>query len=536
MSPIIWPEVPNFVHDSERIVFEAFKSALGEQDAILTNLKITDPHSGDVEIDLVLFLKDYGCIVVETKGGNISFDGIKWAQSDRSGSRQIDPHRQAIKNMYSFRDYLRSRWSLGNLRTDWVVCFPGSIVPDINSPELPKTMIIDRLELPQALEKVKAILLEQGRQALPSRDDWVEIAVKALMPRSILETNFAAVLENNHSYIRDLTHERTQILNLVADNPRLFVQGPAGSGKTWLAFEQAARWSRQGLRVGIVAYNTGLVSYMKNKSMELPEDDRPAWVGTFHQFATSIGTSAGSPQDYVNGVDPHEEQLLRAAAKIQETEKFDAWIVDEAQDFLSSWWKVLELSLKEPNIGRMAVFGDDQQTIQLNCAKPQGFFANVRLSENLRNSQQIARAVEPLLRTPVAIRGPSGFPVEFIVANFENAMDAADDVIERLTDVENWRPGEIALLTTQHQHPVQKEQIKDREKYWTDLWRNEDVFYGTVGGFKGLERPVVVLAVDGFHHEGNIQDFLYVGMTRARDRLVVVAPEEIINLIRGMTV
>jgi hypothetical protein len=30
------------------------------------------------------------------------------------------------------------------------------------------------------------------------------------------------------------------------------------------------------------------------------------------------------------------------------------------------------------------------------------------------------------------------------------------------------------------------------------LWKQDDVFYSTVAGFKGLERSAVVLAIDGF--------------------------------------
>lgn len=44
-------------------------------------------------------------------------------------------------------------------------------------------------------------------------------------------------------------------------------------------------------------------------------------------------------------------------------------------------------------------------------------------------------------------------------------------------------------------------------------------------GFKGLERPVVVLAVDGFH-ENVARDVMYTGMSRARDQLVVVGDLE----------
>jgi superfamily I DNA/RNA helicase len=73
---------------------------------------------------------------------------------------------------------------------------------------------------------------------------------------------------------------------------------------------------------------------------------------------------------------------------------------------------------------------------------------------------------------------------------------------------------------------------RDRNAHWESLWTNDDVFYCTVGGFKGLERPVVVLAIDGFHDEAERDDVLYVGISRARDKLVVVAVPEVINELR----
>jgi ATP-dependent exoDNAse (exonuclease V) alpha subunit len=39
-------------------------------------------------------------------------------------------------------------------------------------------------------------------------------------------------------------------------------------------------------------------------------------------------------------------------------------------------------------------------------------------------------------------------------------------------------------------------------------------------GFKGLERPAIVLAVDGFHPDV-AREVMYVGLSRARDELVV---------------
>jgi hypothetical protein len=57
--------------------------------------------------------------------------------------------------------------------------------------------------------------------------------------------------------------------------------------------------------------------------------------------------------------------------------------------------------------------------------------------------------------------------------------------------------------------------------YWESFWDDTDAFYGSVLGFKGLERPAVVLAVNGFRDPDRAREMLYVGMSRARDLLVV---------------
>jgi len=64
---------------------------------------------------------------------------------------------------------------------------------------------------------------------------------------------------------------------------------------------------------------------------------------------------------------------------------------------------------------------------------------------------------------------------------------------------------------------------RDKEGYLKTIWSNEEIFYGTVSGFKGLERNCVILTINGFHDEVNPRELLYVGMTRARDFLVIVA-------------
>lgn len=51
-------------------------------------------------------------------------------------------------------------------------------------------------------------------------------------------------------------------------------------------------------------------------------------------------------------------------------------------------------------------------------------------------------------------------------------------------------------------------------------------FYGHVLGFKGLERSVVILCVNGLKDMDRAPEQLYVGLSRARCLLVVVVGDQ----------
>ena len=535
VAAFIYPPNPIFRSVGERQVFEALKPLLSDGDALFANLNLTDAVEGDIEIDLVLLLKDYGAMIIEVKSAHITFEHGKWIQSDPSGSREIDPAYQARRNTYALRDYIYKHWSLGTLRTDWMVAFPHSNVVDVRDPNLPIDKIIQKRDLSYAMSAIRNRLASVRSFPLPAFDGWVEIATKVMIPLSAQKTDREGVLGNNYEFVRGLTHERNQILDQLADNNRYYVKGPAGSGKTWLAFEQAKRWTKEGMRVGILAFNRGIVTYMNTKNAELPEDEQVAMVDTIHGFAEWMGSSAGNPANYSDPVDRYREDLILRATQLADEEKFDAWVIDEAQDFMPSWWETLKIALKDPVNGKMALFGDDQQSVFGHRPPPEGFFASMRLTENLRNSQQIAKAVSKFITRPTTSRGPFAFEIEYVVAGEDGVMESAEDVVANLTDNEHWYPGEIALLTTKKRHGEHAAQADaDVDAYWEDLWAGEDVFYCTIGGFKGLERPVVVLAVNGFHEDSDQNDVLYVGMSRARDKLVVVGDAEIIEKLKTM--
>jgi superfamily I DNA/RNA helicase len=224
--------------------------------------------------------------------------------------------------------------------------------------------------------------------------------------------------------------------------------------------------------------------------------------------------------------------MTEAAVALESSARFTAFVVDEAQDFADSWWTALLASAASDSF-RLAVFRDDEQVVFSDRrGRPDLPLTPLVLDENLRNAKQIVDTFRPLLNSPVTAMGGDGFPVRYVRCDPDAVMDAADTAVMTLHDHGGWLPEHIALLTTKHRHPVQAQQADDKVAYWDGLWADHTVFYSTVSGFKGLERPVVVLAVNGFHDGIDPRSVLYAGMSRARDLLVVVgAPDELAMIL-----
>jgi ATP-dependent exoDNAse (exonuclease V) beta subunit len=73
----------------------------------------------------------------------------------------------------------------------------------------------------------------------------------------------------------------------------------------------------------------------------------------------------------------------------------------------------------------------------------------------------------------------------------------------------------------------------DHILYWDSFWDADQVFYGHVLGFKGLERRAVVLVVNEKSALERSRERLYVGLSRARDELVVCGDPGFIREVGG---
>jgi DNA helicase IV len=159
------------------------------------------------------------------------------------------------------------------------------------------------------------------------------------------------------------------------------------------------------------------------------------------------------------------------------------------------------------------------------------------LTGNLRNSREIHEFVRRFHPgKPPETRGPEvGRPVEILAYRDED--DLARDltvVLRQLTEDDEVPLEDIVVLT-----PSRKSKSELRRRGGVDGFQFSDdpekgaVLTSTVHAFKGLERPVVILAEIGERHEEQLEQYLYVGGSRARHHLVVLATQPVAERLRA---
>jgi hypothetical protein len=533
------PAEPRFHTRTEELVWRALRSRLRECDVLLHGVRLVG-RDGDWEADLVLLMPE-GFATVEVKGGQVRFEGGEYVQLTPDGRKVIDLAEQAVSEKYLVRRHIAKhpRWKGGPPRMAHFVALPDtSLAADADmGPGLPRWMVFAKGEEKDAAGRIYDVLcgkLDAQPKAGPGVDG-VELAAEILGGRGDSQVEVAAIRVLRDDVVRRLTDEQHRILDLTRMLPRYQVVGGPGTGKTYLAMEQAQRWAAAGLRVAFVAYSRGLTSWVQRVVDGWPEDvGRRVTVTTFHALGHrwgAVAPDAATQTDWDQAIPTRMSELVDA---LPAEERFDAIVVDEGQDFGALWWRALLASYADPAVGRLAVFSDAAQQVFGREGADDLGLPVLPLDENLRNSGPIAESVNTLLPTSLAVKGGHGPAVRFVACSAGEAISVADEQAEALID-EGWAQQDIALLTTQHRHPVQTEMVanRGREGYWDAFWDASQFFYSTVPGFKGLERPAVVLAVDGFREPETARETLVVGMSRARDLLVVCGDPVMLRQVGG---
>ena len=544
--PRLIPEIPTFTTGSEKEVWERLRDTLDDDDVLLANLRLTDGDK-DHEADLVVLMPDVGVLVLEVKGGSVTVEpddaeGHRWWTQSGGGRRQIRPVDQARGTKHALRRYVDQHPRGGSTRR--VAWGHGVVVPytrfdsDFSVPELPRWSLHDKDDQLVLAERVRdaAWWMQHGDRP-PTHDD-VEVLTDILTGRFATPYDVNAESDDRAAEFDRLTMEQASILRVTRLLNRVEVRGGAGSGKTVLALQQAKELARGGQgrksqRVALLCYSIGLAEHLRRQVAQWDRRHRPAFVGTFHAFGQQWGAAEGDRTDSEFWEERLPAEMAELAAELPDKHKYDAVIVDEAQDFADSWWTPVLRSLRDEEQGGLYVYSDENQRIFARFGRPPVALVPLVLDHNLRNTQQIHDSFGPLAPSRMYSRGGHGPAVRFVAATQEDAVEAADDAVDSLLE-SGWEPRNVALLTTGHRHPVQVERtdFHDQEGYWRTYW-DDDVFYGHVLGCKGLERRAVVLCLNEDGSRDRARERLYVGMSRATDELVVVGDPDTVRRVAG---
>lgn len=543
---LLIPEHPTFANSAERQVWERLRDQLGDDDVLLANVRIMDAEL-DHEADLVVLMPDFGVLVLEVKAGSIQVEpntrgDLRWTQG--AEGRRIDPVNQVMRVKHALRRYVidHRAWS-GRSAVAFThgVVFPHSTFPDdFEMPDLPRAALHGRSDLATLVMRLRknAYAFDENRRR-PDLDD-VRLIGDILGGRLATRSyDVEADAAERAAEADRLTAEQAAILGVTRLLNRVEVRGGAGSGKTVLALQQAkqlthGRGDQGPQRVAMLCYSIGLAAYLKREVAAWPASQRPAFVGTFHEFGRQWGAPDGDRMDSEFWEVTLPALMADLAAELPDGQKYDAVIIDEAQDFAENWWPAVLGALRDEDQGGVFVYSDENQRIFGRFGRPPLSLVPLVLDHNLRNTREIHASFDPLAPSRMEPRGGHGPSVQFMPTPTQDPVEVADAVVDILID-EGWEPGSIALITTGHRHPEQEARtsLHGQEGYWERFWAGDEVFYGHVLGCKGLERKAVVLCVNEREVKDRARERIYVGMSRATDRLIVVADPEIIRAMGG---
>lgn len=546
-----FPMVPT-ESSAERRLYEGFFQQLGDKYVVYHSvdwvLGAPEP-GGEVvqgEADFIIAHPVDGILVLEAKGGELSYDPStrRWTQAGRSGRHPLDedPFHQARDEMQSLIQILshQAGWEQWQPSHGYGVALPDGLLEKDAHPAARAAWAIDRDDMQGLEPRVKEVM---GAWRQPGRrfgQEGMEALERALGFRVEIRTPLRLQFGQEDRKILELTDDQAYVLSSVTKLHRAAIVGPAGSGKTMLAMAIASRLAGGGNDTLMTCVNWRLAEHLK-ENVHAPH----AHVVHFHELCHEVAREAGlnipeEPEEGSSARDDHFDrvlpELLEEAAQILGP-RYDAMVVDQAQDFLPAWWPALLSLHRKPEDGYLFLFADDDQNLSGRGA-PEGLAdLTLALTGNLRSTKPIHEFVSVFYggQAKSSARRPAGRPVEVLGYKDE------DDLVHLLGRVlRNLEEDDVSLDDVVVLTPARRNRSALRRRGRANGYELSDapgpgkVLTSNVQGFKGLERPVVILAEIGEGPDEDLARYLYIGGSRARNHLIVLAAEPAAKKLRQL--
>ena len=482
------------------------------------------------QCDFLVLHPSRGALVIEVKGGTLRRDADgRWTSSGSEADFFIqDPYAQANRSKFALRDYLRSCGKTPAADAMWghAVWFPDASAPANCGPDAHPAITLDY----QANDEPEAGLDRAfdywagKRRHTTLGSTGVDEVVSLLGRRMELTVPLAVTFQQEAAEERRLTEEQFRFLSAIDRQHRAVISGPAGSGKTMLAIEQCRRFATAGLETLYTCFNRRLADWVATQLGDLDG----VTANTFHGLVDVIAEEHGvelpeRAQRDTTFFDRTAPDILFELAT-EHGPRFDAIVIDEAQDFHDWWITALEALLREK--GREVIFLDSNQQIFDRQARESLLDESLRLTVNCRTTQAIHRALQPFSSGDTTdCTGPEGSePKRITIADDRNEAREVQRELYHLVTDEKIALKRIVILTPRHEtsHWEEGQKMGNFSLTWKDA-RDEhtQVLCATIQAFKGMESDVVMLTETSKINQTQATQMWYTGLSRARHHVVI---------------
>ena len=155
-------------------------------------------------------------------------------------------------------------------------------------------MVLAKGDLATAAERIRAAIDWHGAGHTLLTGMGLESLLEVLEGQLPGQTSLLSWAEENEAYVDQLTSDQAKVARILRQQWRLKVIGGAGTGKTWLALEQARRLAAGGERVALVCYSRGLARFLQRMTARVAARAPTRLRRTVPLAAAAVGCRAAA--------------------------------------------------------------------------------------------------------------------------------------------------------------------------------------------------------------------------------------------------
>ncbi|MBE9186217.1 NERD domain-containing protein [Microcoleus sp. LEGE 07076] len=500
---------------AEKTLFQIFENNLSNDYVVFHGAWWQDTKDTvqDREADFIVIHPDRGILIVEVKGGKISYDPVNMVWYQNEHKMKISPFKQAKDIRYKFFNFLKKYPEFNNIFFCIGQCVAFCDIDEVvnNLPsEAPQDILLLRPHLGNISGWISSVFdyYKPKGNFTKLGEQRTDLIINLISPSTKFQKYIANDISETNQEILQLTEQQFDILNNLCLHTQCIVLGCAGSGKTQLAIEKARRLCQHKVRTLVICKSNNLSLYLAASL----QDEITVGYCVVYSYEE---------------IPPQKSQL---------TFEFAAIIVDEGQDFEQK--EINDLKQLIPDDGIFYIFQDSNQNLSKNAKKLALKVSPNVLDKNCRNTDKIFKYAEPFVSCIHPIKSSSIKGREVIHRIYEETDDIFSLVEKYITAVVNNDkvfPDQIVILTDMY--PSSKSIFSqylhiDRFHLKPYSFSNKDqntIHWSNIGMYKGLESDVIVLVFEKekklIPSNWDIAD-RYVGATRAKSFLVIYEPPD----------